>query len=137
MKLRGMLTWLHIPCKQLGEIAKKQGDFETAVAYFQREFEARSAANDWRNASSILTALGETLEARSNWTEATKIYINALGIDIEHNKEWIDSDIANLGRMLKHLGDSQFQVIWREFTGDECPAEWFSAIQKASSIDPS
>ncbi|MEG5038925.1 MULTISPECIES: tetratricopeptide repeat protein [unclassified Microcoleus] len=120
----------------LGEIAKEQGDFNTAVAYFQKAFAARSAAQHWRKASLTLTAWGQTLETPSNWTEAVKIYIHALEIDIEHNSEWVDSDLADLGRMLKQLGDSQFQVIWREFTGDECPGEWFSAIQKASSIDP-
>ena len=120
----------------MGNIAKEQGDFDTAVAYFQKAFTALSAANDWRQASAILTAWGGTLETRSNWTEAVKIYIQVLAIDIEHNSEWVGSDIADLGRMLKQLGDSQFQVIWGEFTGDECPREGFSAIQKASSIDP-
>ncbi|XZN91080.1 MAG: tetratricopeptide repeat protein [Microcoleus sp.] len=119
----------------LGNIAKEQGDFDTAVAYFQKAFTALSAANDWRQASKILTAWGRTLEAESNWTEAVKIYIQALEIDIEHNSEWVGSDIHNLGRMLKQLGDSQFQGIWREFTGDECPGEWFSAIQKASETE--
>jgi tetratricopeptide (TPR) repeat protein len=121
----------------LGNTAKEQGSFDTAVAYFQKAFIALCAANDWRQASSILTAWGRTLEAESNWTEAVKIYIQALAIDIEHNSEWVDWDIADLGRMLKQLGDSQLQVIWREFTGDECPREWFSAIQKASSIESS
>ncbi|MEZ2227235.1 MAG: tetratricopeptide repeat protein [Microcoleus sp.] len=120
----------------LGNIAKEQGDFDTAVAYFQKAFAAKSAANDWRRASSTLTVWGQTLEAESNWMEAVKIYIQALVIDIKHNEEWIGWDIHNLGRMLKQLGDSQFQEIWREFTGDECPGECFSAIQKASSIEP-
>ena len=120
----------------LGKIAKEQGDFETAVACFQTAFEARRAANDWRKASSTLIAWGQTLEARSNWNEATQIYLHALAIDIDHNEEWVDSDITDLGRMLKQLGDSQFKIIWRELTGDECPEHWFSAIQKASSIDP-
>jgi len=119
----------------LGEIAKEQGDFETAIAYFQKAFEARSAANDWRKASSTLTAWGRTLEAQSNWTEAVKIYLRALALDTEHNEEWIGWDINNLGRMLKQLGDSQFKIIWREFTGDECPEEWFSAIQEASETE--
>ena len=121
----------------LGRVAEEQGDFDTAVAYFQKAFTATSAVNDWRQASSNLTAWGETLEAQSNWTEAEKIYIRALDIDIEHNSELVDSDVKNLGRVLKQLGDSQFQVIWREFTGDECPGELFSAIQKASSIESS
>jgi tetratricopeptide (TPR) repeat protein len=120
----------------LGRVAEEQECFDDAVAYFQKAFEATSAANDWRQASAILTAWGGTLEAQSNWTEAEKIYIRALAIDIEHNSEWVYSDLKNLGRMLKQLGDSQFQVIWREFTGDECPGELFPAIQKASSIDP-
>jgi tetratricopeptide (TPR) repeat protein len=119
----------------LGNIAKEQGDFDTAVAYFQKAFTALSAANDWRQASKILIAWGQTLEAQSNWTEAVKIYIQALAIDNQHNEEWVGSDIYNLGRMLDQLGDSQFQVIWREFTGDECPGEWFSAIQKACETE--
>jgi len=120
----------------LGNIAKEQGDFDTAVAYFQKALTALSAANDWRQASAILTAWGGTLETRSNWTEAVKNYIQVLEIDPKHNSAFVGEDIAHLGRMLKQLGDSQFQVIWREFTGDECPGELFSAIEKASSIDP-
>ncbi|MCC3404732.1 MAG: tetratricopeptide repeat protein [Microcoleus sp. PH2017_10_PVI_O_A] len=119
----------------LGNIAKEQGDFDTAVAYFQKAFTALSAANDWRQASLTLTAWGQTLEAESNWTEAVKIYIQALVIDIEHNEEFVVSDIHNLGRMLKQLGDSQFKIIWREFTGNECPENWFSAIQEASETE--
>ncbi len=119
----------------LGRVAEEQGDFDTAVAYFQKAFTATSAVNDWRQASSNLTAWGETLEAQSNWTEAVKIYIQALEIDIKHNSELVYSDIKNLGRMLKQLGDSQFQVIWREFTGDECPGECFSVIQEASETE--
>jgi len=120
---------------QLGRVAQEQRRFEEAIAYFQKAFEARSAANDWRKASSTLTAWGRTLEAQFNWTEAAKIYLRALAIDNEHNQEWVGSDIADLGRMLKQLGDSQFKIIWREFTGDECPEEWFSAIQKASETE--
>jgi tetratricopeptide (TPR) repeat protein len=120
----------------LGRVAEEQERFDDAVAYFQKAFAATSAAKGWRQASSTLTAWGETLEAQSNWTEAVKIYIRALAIDMEHNSELVNSALKNLGRMLKQLGDSQFKIIWREFTGDECPGEWFSAIQKASSIDP-
>ncbi len=118
--------------QKLGEITKEQGDFETAVAYFQKAFEALSAANDWRKASSTLAAWGKTLEAQSNWTEAAKIYINALAIDLEHNEEWIGSDLKDLGRMLKLLGDSQFATIWREETGEELSEQWRSYIQQAS-----
>ncbi|WP_445248117.1 tetratricopeptide repeat protein, partial [Microcoleus sp. OTE_8_concoct_300] len=119
----------------LGNIAKEQGDFDTAVAYFQKAFTATSAVNDWRKASSTLTAWGRTLEIQSNWTEAVKIYIQALAIDIKHNSEFVRSDTNNLGRMLKQLGDSQFQEIWRELTGEECPGEVFSIIQKASETE--
>jgi tetratricopeptide (TPR) repeat protein len=119
----------------LGNIAKEQGDFDTAVAYFQKAFTALSAANDWRQASKILAVWGRTFETQSNWTDAVKIYIQALAIDNDHNSEFVGSDIHNLGRMFKQLGDSQFQVIWRDFTGEECPGELFSAIQKASETE--
>jgi tetratricopeptide (TPR) repeat protein len=120
----------------LGMVAQEQGRFDDGVAYFQKEFAARSAAKDWRRASLALPRWGSILETQSNWTEAVKIYIQALNIDIDHNSEWVGWDLKNLGRMLKQLGESQFKIIWREFMGDECPEDWFSAIQEASSIDP-
>ena len=123
------------PCHCLGQIAQEQEDFDTAAAYYQKAFEATSAAQDWHRASLTLTAWGRSLESQSNWTEAVKNYIQALSIDIEHNSELVYSDIKNLGRMLKQLGDSQFQVIWREFTGGECPGELFSVIQEASETE--
>ncbi len=121
---------------QLGMVAQEQRQFDDAVAYFKKAFAAMNASKDWYKASLTLAAWGGTLETQSNWTEATKFFLRALAINIKHNQGRIDSDLKNLGRMLKQLGDTQFQIIWREFTGDECPGEWFSAIQKASSIDP-
>jgi tetratricopeptide (TPR) repeat protein len=120
---------------QLGRLAQEQRRFDEAIAFYYKALQIYKNAGDLYKASLTLTAWGKTLEIQSNWTEAVKIYIQALAIDMEHNSEWVDSDIADLGRMLKQLGDSQFQVIWREFTGDECPGEWFSAIQKASETE--
>jgi tetratricopeptide (TPR) repeat protein len=119
-------------CQKLGEVAKDQGNFESAIAYFQRAFAALSAGHDWYRASLTLTAWSQTLEAQSNWDDAAKISIQALGIDLEHNKEWIGEDIKALGRVLKVLEESQFEAVWREVTGEELTEEWRSAIQAAS-----
>jgi hypothetical protein len=56
-----------------------------------------------------------------------------LAIDLEHShEELIGLDIRNLGRMLKVLGESQFEAVWREVTDEDCPEEVRSAIQAAS-----
>ncbi|WP_041565142.1 hypothetical protein [Nostoc punctiforme] len=39
------------------------------------------------------------------------------------NEDWIDYRINDLARMLQQLGESQFQFIWREATGEECAGE--------------
>jgi hypothetical protein len=72
------------------------------------------------------------LEAQKNWIEAMQIYIQALVIDLEHNKEWIASDIKALGRMLKVLGEKQFEAVWRKVTAQECAGDVRSAIWAAS-----
>jgi tetratricopeptide (TPR) repeat protein len=122
-------------CYKLGKISQEQENFASAIAYFQKAFVARSAANDWRKASLTLATWGETLEAQENWNEAIKIYIKALAIDIEHNEEWISLSIRNLGRILKVLGERQFEAVWAEVTGEECSEEWLSAFRKANEAE--
>jgi tetratricopeptide (TPR) repeat protein len=122
---------------QLGEIAaREKQDYVTAMNYYKKALEQFIKFSDWRRASLTLRKCGKLLEATSNWTDALQIYIRTLAIDVKHDEELIVVAIADLGRMLKHLGDSQFQVIWQEENGYECPVDFFSAIQEASSIDP-
>ncbi len=119
-------------CYKLGKIANKQGNFDSAIAYFQKAFSGIIAANEWRGASSTLARWGETLEAQKNWNDAIKIYIQALEINLKHNQEWIGWNLRKLGWMLKAVGESQFQAVSREVTGEECPKEWLSLIRAAS-----
>jgi hypothetical protein len=86
---------------------------------------------DWYQTSLTLGKLGNVLEAQEKWTEALKIYIQTLAIDLEHDEEGIGLNINNLGRMLKQLGESQFDAIWREFTGEDCAGEVREAIWAA------
>ncbi|MBD1808994.1 tetratricopeptide repeat protein [Microcoleus sp. FACHB-SPT15] len=116
----------------LGEIAKEQGDFDSAVAYFQKAFAARSAANDWYKAFLTIAVWGRTLETQEKWIEAVIIYIQALAISIKHHQEFVGVSVRNLGRMFKVMGKSQFEAVWQEVMGKECPEEIRSEIQAAS-----
>jgi tetratricopeptide (TPR) repeat protein len=115
-----------------------QGHFDNAIAYFKKAFEIRVNVKHWHKAAETLVRWGETLEAQGNQVEALSKYIQVFRIDIKHNheeigfQEWIDSDIKALGRMLKVLGASQFDAVWQEVMGEECPEEVRSAIQAAS-----
>ncbi len=115
----------------LGEIAKEQEDFYSAVAYFQKAFAARSAANDWYRAFLTLVVWGQTLEKQEKWIEVVIIYIQALAISIKHHQELVNVSVQNLGRMLKQLGESQFDALWREVTGEDCTGDLREAIWAA------
>ncbi|WP_251960844.1 tetratricopeptide repeat protein [Nostoc commune] len=115
----------------LGEISKYQGDFDSATAYFKKALEIRFTANDWQKVSLTLNTWGQTLEAQENWNDAMEIYIHAFAIDFRYNKSWIGSRIKNLARMLKQLGESQFDTIWQEVTSEDCPEVLREAIWSA------
>ncbi len=94
-------------------------------------------AKDWFKVAATMVELGETLELKGEEIEALMLYIQILMIDSKYHRkefgfsEWINSDIGNLGRMLKVLGESKFEAVWREVTGEECPEELRSEIQAA------
>jgi hypothetical protein len=75
-------------------------------------------------------ALGNTLKAQNNFIGATKLYIQVLDNDIkhQHNEEWINEDIECLRLSLKNLGESKFNEIWCEVTGEECIGKLREAI---------
>ncbi len=121
----------------MGEIAKLQGYFDNAIAYLKKAFEIRVNVKHWHKAAETLVRC-ETLEAQGNQVEALNKYIQVFAINIKHNhneigfQEWINSDIKNLGRMLKTVGERKFEAVWREVTGEDCPEELRSEIQVAS-----
>jgi tetratricopeptide (TPR) repeat protein len=116
----------------LGEIAKEQGDLDSAIAYFQKASHIHAQFNKWIDASKCLHRLGNVLETQKNWFEALQVYIGAFSVDFKHNEQWLGLSIRNLGRILKALGERQFETLWRELTGKECPEDWLSAIRAAS-----
>jgi tetratricopeptide (TPR) repeat protein len=117
---------------QLGVVAQEQRRFDEATAFYHKAFEIREQFQDWRKASSTLSQWGNLLEIQEKWAEALQLYIHAFAIDFKHNKEWIDSDLRDLGRMLKAMGTSQFESVWQQVTGEECSERLRSAIQAAS-----
>lgn len=115
----------------LGMVAEEQRQFDVAINYYQKAKEIYEQFCDWYWASQTLGKWGRVLEAQENYAEALPIYIHALAIELEHNKDLIDYYIDALARMLKQLGESQFQTIWREAKAEECAGEMREAIWTA------
>ncbi|MEH2261125.1 tetratricopeptide repeat protein [Nostoc sp.] len=115
----------------LGKVYQATQDFQNAAECYQVAYEIYSNFQDWRKASATLGQWGRVLEAQENYAQALQIYISTLAIDLEHNEEWLGSDINDLARMLQQLGESQFQAIWRKAKGEECAGEVREAIWTA------
>ncbi len=112
----------------LGMVAQEQRQFDLVINYYQKAWEIFEQFRDWYWASATLAKWGRALEAQENYAEALQIYIRVLAIDLEHNKDLIDYYIDALARMLKQLGERQFQTIWRQAKGEECAGEVREAI---------
>jgi tetratricopeptide (TPR) repeat protein len=116
----------------LGSIAKEQGDLATAIDHFQTAFAARQASNDWRRASLSLASWADALAAQDNGLEATQLYFQALALDQQHNPDYVDTDIENLGRMVNQLGESQFLALWPDDLAPESRDDLRVAIWQAA-----
>ncbi|MFK0730827.1 MAG: tetratricopeptide repeat protein [Gloeotrichia echinulata HAB0833] len=114
----------------LGATYKKIQDFQKSSECYQAAHKIYSNFQDWYQASQTLAKWGRVLEAQENYAEALPIYIRALAIELEHNhnQDLIYYYINALARMLQQLGESQFQAIWRETTGEECAGAVRDAI---------
>lgn len=116
----------------LGMGTQAQQRFEDAIAYYQKAFEIFEHFKDEFKVSISLRNWSNVLATQGNWAEALQIGIKLLAIDLEHNQEWVSADVKGMGRMLKVLGESQFQAVWREVTGEECSEEWLSVFRAAN-----
>jgi tetratricopeptide (TPR) repeat protein len=116
---------------QLGTTAQEQQQFDEAIAYYQKAFVGYRTFQEWYKASITLVKWGNVLEAQEKWAEALQIYTEFV-IDVEHGHELIDLRIRAWSRILNHLGANQFDAIWHEATGEECPEQLRSLIQAAS-----
>jgi tetratricopeptide (TPR) repeat protein len=115
----------------LGATYEKIQDFQKSSECYQAAHKIYSNFQDWYQASQTLAKWGRVLEAQENYAEALPIYIRALAIEVEHNQDLIDYYIDALARMLQQLGESQFQAIWRQATGEECAGAVRDAIWQA------
>ncbi len=119
----------------LGMGSQAQQRFEDAITYYQKAFEIFQHFKDEFKVSISLRNWSNVLATQGNWAEALQIGIKLLAIDLEHNQELVSSDVKGMGRMLKVLGESQFQAVWREVTGEDCSEEWLSAFRKANEAE--
>jgi tetratricopeptide (TPR) repeat protein len=114
----------------LGRLAQELGQCQEAIAYYEKALDIFQESKDWYKFSTLLGSYGNLLEAQEFWTEALQIYIQSLGIDLQHNRETVGCDLRDFGRMFKVMGRSQFETVWQEMTGEELTEEWRSAIQE-------
>jgi tetratricopeptide (TPR) repeat protein len=117
----GALSWM-----------QQKQDFEAAINYYKKAFSIFKKFQYWREASLTLGNWGRALEVQEKWNEALKNYIRFWTMNVEHHLEWINGSIKAMGRMLKVLGESQFDRVWQEVRKEDCPQELRSAIQAAS-----
>lgn len=80
---------------------------------------------DWQKISLTLSRWGNLLESQGTLDVALQIYIEAFHVDLEHNN---CLDLSNLGRIIKTMGAPQFQLIWQQATGSQCPDKVLAAI---------
>ncbi|MEH2301890.1 MAG: tetratricopeptide repeat protein [Nostoc sp.] len=115
----------------LGNVYQAKQDFQNAAECYQVAYEIYSNFQDWSNASQTLGKWGRVLEAQENYAQALPIFIRGLAIGLQHYQDSIGYYINALARMLQQVGERQFQVIWREATGEECAGEVHEAIWAA------
>jgi len=119
----------------LGMGSQAQQRFEDAITYYQKAFEIFQHFKDEFKVSISLRNWSNVLATQGNWAEALQIGIKLLAIDLEHNQDWVSSDVKGMGRMLRVLGESQFQAVWREVTGEECSEDWLSVFRAANEAE--
>jgi tetratricopeptide (TPR) repeat protein len=119
----------------LGGVAYEQGQFDEALVSYQKALTNFQESKDWYFVSLTLLNFGNVLKVQKNWVKALQVYIHGyyLVTKLKHNEEWLDKYMFNLGQMFKQLGESQFDAIWREMTGEDCPAWVRLAVQAASA----
>jgi tetratricopeptide (TPR) repeat protein len=125
----------------LGDIAKEQSDWEMAMPYYRKAATASAAGNDWRKVSINLNNQASVLDAQGNSSEATSIHLQALELDQQHNPDFVDADIQDLGRMLNQLGEASFLALWQEVapegSDDLRTAIWQAAQALTETQSPS
>lgn len=58
--------------------------------------------------------------------------MKALMILVDKNDYYkVGYPLSGLGRILKQIGESQFDTVWREVTGEDCTGDWREAIWAA------
>lgn len=138
---------------ELGNLAKDQHDFESAIAYYQKALQIFETVRDNDNVASTYFHLGSVAQKQRQLEDASTYYQKALQIfeAVGDNDKAIPTYlhllviageqqqfeqamffIKGLGQMLKKMGKSQFDTIFREVMDQDCPEELRSLIQAAS-----
>jgi tetratricopeptide (TPR) repeat protein len=119
--------------QHLGMVAYEQQRFEEAIVFSHKAVHICEDAGDDYNAAKVYHQLGLVAHEQRRFEDAISYFLKALIIFVDKEDFYgVGYPIRGLGKTFKVLGESQFEAIWREVMGGECPEDWYSAIQAAS-----
>jgi tetratricopeptide (TPR) repeat protein len=118
----------------LGVVAQKQRQFDTAIDYYQKALKIRESAGNWHSAASDYHQLGVVAQEQRQFDTAIDWAIKATLI---YQKYQNDHNAAIAFRILlrihKELGDTAFAELWAQSDNVDQSPELLAAIQKASA----
>jgi len=117
---------------QLGRVAQDQRRFEDAIAFYQKALALKEFAGDDYSTASTYHQLGRVAQDQRRFEDAIAFYFQALAIDQQHNPDFVDTDIEDLGRMLNQLGEPQFLALWPDDLAPESSHDLRTAIWQAA-----
>ncbi len=113
----------------LGAVAQEQRRFDKATAFYQKALQIRENAGDFYKAANVYHNLGMVAQEQRQFEEAISYYVKALMIYVDKEDFYMARyPINGLGRILKMLGESQFDAVWRKVTGKDCDGDLRQAI---------
>ncbi|MCP2729931.1 tetratricopeptide repeat protein, partial [Limnofasciculus baicalensis] len=101
-------------------------------AYYLKALKIREDAGDFYRAASDYHNLGVVAEEKREFEEAISYFVKALRIFVDKEDFYkVGYPIRGLGRILKQIGESQFDTVWREVRGFDCTGDLREAIWAA------
>ena len=104
----------------LGMVAQEQQRFDESTAYYLKALQIFEDAGDLHKAAYSYQNLGVLAREQRRFDEAISYFVKALMIYVDKEDFYmVGYPILELGRMLKLLGESQFDATWREMMGED------------------
>ena len=90
----------------LGEVARLQGDYDSARKYYQQSLDLAQVLGDRKGIASILGNLGNVAESQGDYDSARKYYQQSLDLaQALGDRQVIATNLGNLGEVARLQGD--------------------------------